>query len=239
MIEGIEEYLPNNKYVGSMYDMGNYISYLVNENKTDLDWTNDAIPHEAMHIFGVIGGHDFLTEGITEELAREISEKYNINMAPVGHSVEAEFIRKLELIVGREAVIKSGLIKNKNKDNPDFAEITTKEVTEKFDKVFGNGSLEKYVEELSKAQSELNQDLKLKEKVKYIMQPIDKYIEGKEINYNDENFDYTNILKYQEEMMRYLKEIVFEKEKSTQDLGKETSNEQKNTELKEKQIKKN
>ena len=232
MVEGIKEYSPDNKYVGSMDDIYNYVSYLVNENKTDLDWANDSIPHEAMHIFGVIGGNSFLTEGITEELAREISEKYNLKMAPIGHSIEAEFVRKLESIVGRDAVIESGLMKNKNKDNPDFAEITTKEVTEKFDKIFGNGSLEKYVEELSKIQSELSQDVNLKDKaqtkIKDLMQPIDKYVEEKELNYDNEkydneNHDYTNILKYQEEMLEYMKEIALEKN-ITQQIGKATIN---------------
>ena len=96
-------------YIGSKRDQMDYFAVLFAKNGIDMDWVLDALPHEAMHTFGVVGGNAFLKEGITEELTREICEKYGIHMSPTSHTQEAEFVRKLEMVVGREKVIESGM----------------------------------------------------------------------------------------------------------------------------------
>ena len=104
------------KYIGSTRDQMDYFASLFAKNGIDMDWVLDALPHEAMHTFGVIGGNTFLKEGITEELTREICEKYGIHMSPTSHTQEAEFVRKLEMVVGREQVIESGMWTGKFKE---------------------------------------------------------------------------------------------------------------------------
>lgn len=78
-------------------------------NAIDMDWIIDAIAHEAKHTYGVTGGNTFLKEGITEQTTREDCDKYGMYMEPTSHTQEANFIRKLELIVGREEIVKAGL----------------------------------------------------------------------------------------------------------------------------------
>ncbi len=104
------------KYVGSTRDQMDYFASLLAKNGIDMDWVIDALPHEAMHTFGVTGGNAFFKEGITEELTREVCEKYGIHMSPTSHTQEAEFVRKLEMVVGRDKVIESGMWTGKFKE---------------------------------------------------------------------------------------------------------------------------
>lgn len=105
------------EYIGSTRDQMDYFAYLFAKNGIDMDWVLDVLPHEAMHTFGVTGGNAFLKEGITEELTRETCEKYGIHMSPTSHTQEAEFVRKLETVVGRDKVINSGMWTGKFKEN--------------------------------------------------------------------------------------------------------------------------
>lgn len=97
------------KYIGSTKDQMDYFTLLLAKNGVDLDFIWDALAHEEMHTFGVSNGNTFLKEGTTEELTREICEKYNIHMSPHAHTQEANFVRKLEMLVGRDIVIESGM----------------------------------------------------------------------------------------------------------------------------------
>lgn len=97
------------KYVGSKKDQMDYFALLFAKNGVDLDFIWDALAHEAMHIFGVTGGNVFLKEGTTEELTRELCEKYNIHMSPHAHTQEANFVRKIEMLVGRDNIIDAGM----------------------------------------------------------------------------------------------------------------------------------
>lgn len=104
------------KYIGSTKDQMDYFTLLLAKNGVDLDFIWDALAHEKMHTFGVSNGNAFLKEGTTEELTREICEKYNIHMSPHAHTQEANFVRKLEMLVGRDTVIESGMWTGKFKE---------------------------------------------------------------------------------------------------------------------------
>lgn len=104
------------KYIGSTKDQMDYFALLLAKNGVDLDFIWDALAHEEMHTFGVSNGNTFLKEGTTEELTREICEKYNIHMSPHAHTQEANFVRKLEMLVGRDMVIESGMWTGKYKE---------------------------------------------------------------------------------------------------------------------------
>lgn len=131
------------KYVGSTKDQMDYFAVLFAKNGMDIDWVVDAIPHEAMHTFGVSGGNAFLKEGIAEALIREICEKYGVYMMPTAHTQEAEFIRKLEMVVGREQVIESGMWSGKFKEKH-FREIMANNPEIKFQKLSEIFELLKY-----------------------------------------------------------------------------------------------
>lgn len=109
-------------YVGSNRDQMDYFALLLAKNGIDLDFVWDALAHEEMHTFGVSNGNDFLKEGITEELTREVCEKYSIHMSPHAHTQEANVVRKLEMVVGRENVIEAGMWTGKFKEEQ-FGEI--------------------------------------------------------------------------------------------------------------------
>ncbi len=127
------------KYVGSPKDQMDYFASFFAKNGVDLDFIWDALAHEEMHTYGVSNGNVFMKEGITEELTREICQKYNIHMSPHAHTEEANFVRKLELLVGRNEVIDAGMwtgnFKEKNfvnilKENP---ELTYMKLSEMFE----------------------------------------------------------------------------------------------------------
>lgn len=113
------------KYVGSTKDQMDYFTLLLAKNGIDLDYILDALAHEEMHTFGVNSGNSFLMEGTTEELTREICGKYNIHMSPHAHTQEANFVRKLEMLVGRDAVIEAGMWNGKFKEQ-EFSKILEK-----------------------------------------------------------------------------------------------------------------
>ena len=114
------------KYVGSTKDQMDYFALLYARNGVDLDFIWDALAHEEMHTFGVSNGNTFLKEGTTEELTREICEKYNIHMSPHAHTQEANFVRKLEMLVGRDIVIESGMWTGKFKEQ-EFSSLLEKD----------------------------------------------------------------------------------------------------------------
>lgn len=127
------------KYVGSTKDQMDYFALLLAKNGVDLDFIWDALAHEEMHTFGVNSGNVFMKEGTTEELTREVCQKYNIHMSPHAHTQEANFVRKLEILVGREEVIEAGMWTGKFKEtrfasllreNP---ELTYSDLSEKFE----------------------------------------------------------------------------------------------------------
>ena len=60
-----------------------------------------------------------------EILSNLICEKYGIHMSPTAHTQETEFVRKLEMIVGRDKVIASGMWTGKFKEEH-FKEILEK-----------------------------------------------------------------------------------------------------------------
>lgn len=131
------------QYVGSTRDQMDYFAELFAKNGIDIDWVLDALPHEAMHTFGTIGGNTFLKEGITEELTREIGEKYGIHLSPTAHTQEAEFVRKLEMIVGRDNVIYSGMWSGKFKEKA-FKEILERNPELKYEELSEIFELLKY-----------------------------------------------------------------------------------------------
>lgn len=147
-----------NDYVGSTRDQMDYFATLFAKNGVDMDWVLDVLPHEEMHTFGVTGGNAFLKEGITEELTREICEKYGLHMTPTSHSQEAEFVRKLEIIVGRDEVIKSGMWTGKFKEKH-FKEILETNPEMKFE------DLSEIFEILKYDPKKLDKDAKSKEKL--------------------------------------------------------------------------
>lgn len=116
------------KYVGSTKDQMDQFAMLFAKNGIDMDFVWDALAHEEMHTYGVTSGNSFLKEGTTEELTREICEKYGIHMSPTAHTQETGFVRKLEMVVGRNKVVASGMW------------------TGKFKEEHFNGILEKYTE---------------------------------------------------------------------------------------------
>ena len=87
------------KYNGSERDQMDLFLKFKEIFASDMDWVMSAIAHEAKHTYGVIGGNTFLKEGITEQTTREDCDKYGMYMEPTSHTQEANFIRKLELIV--------------------------------------------------------------------------------------------------------------------------------------------
>ena len=103
------EYTLEYNYVGSKKDQMDYFAKLFATTPLDMTWITNAIPHEAMHTFGTSASTAFMKEGFTEELTREICQKYKIYMTPTSHTQEAEFVRKLELVVGRDNVINAAM----------------------------------------------------------------------------------------------------------------------------------
>lgn len=325
---------PFGKYVGSVKDQMDYFALLMAKNGIDMDYIWDALAHEEMHTFGVDGGNKFLMEGTTEELTREISEKYQMHMSPHAHTQEANFIRKLELLVGRDKVIESGMWKGKFKeehfanileDNPqlNYSELSNmfellkiapeklksdelsqiknfgdknpqilnqiketvdvyrkqeregiryQKVAEEFDKKLGmkSGSFLVYAELLEdmykltqiyktdpkyyrqaynlnfddlkkiakedksldiidsiKAKAEkLSKDNKMEiTSFNDLMTPIDKAIEGKELETNDEPKDFSEVLKKQQEEIEKFNEIIKTQDIFLeQEMGKDTIN---------------
>ncbi len=71
-----------------------YITYLALNKSTDIEFFLDAMPHEAMHIFG------FSNEGVAETLTRKCCNKYDIRNLPFAHSEHTKFIQKIEQVVG-------------------------------------------------------------------------------------------------------------------------------------------
>lgn len=151
------------QYVGSTRDQMDYFAELFAKNGIDMDWVLDVLPHEAIHTFGTIGGNTFLKEGITEELAREIGEKYGIRLSPTSHTQEAEFVRKLEIIVGRDNVIYSGMWSGKFKEK-EFKEILEKNPELKYEELSEIFELLKYEpSKLNKVEELKNKLLKFRE----------------------------------------------------------------------------
>lgn len=96
-------------YDGSERDQMDFLLYLKETNGIDMNYVLGALTHEAKHTYGLIGGNTFIKEGITEQTTREDCDKYGMYMSPTSHTQEANFIRKLELVVGRDEVVKAGL----------------------------------------------------------------------------------------------------------------------------------
>lgn len=99
----------SNKYNGSLRDQIDFFLQLKQMEGIDLDYVRGALAHEAKHTYGVIGGNTFIKEGITEQTTREDCDKYGMYMTPTSHTQEANFVRMLELVVGRKEVVKAGL----------------------------------------------------------------------------------------------------------------------------------
>jgi hypothetical protein len=99
----------NPTYDGSEKDQFDFFLQLKEKEGIDLDYVRGALAHEAKHTYGLIGGNTFIKEGITEQTTREDCDKYGMYMSPTSHTQEANFIRKLELVVGRDEVVKAGL----------------------------------------------------------------------------------------------------------------------------------
>lgn len=97
------------EFVGSLKDQFDYSMYLFATGAIDLDFVIDALAHEAMHTYGVVGGINFFKEGMTEELTREMGDKYGLHMTATAHTQETEFMRKLELLVGRDLVVDAAM----------------------------------------------------------------------------------------------------------------------------------
>ena len=100
------------KYVGSTKGQLDFIAYLETIKAIDMDWVMGPLAHEAMHTFGAIGGNHVMMEGATEEFTREICEKHHIMLSPTSHTQEAEFVRKLEMVVGRDKIIDASFFIN-------------------------------------------------------------------------------------------------------------------------------
>ena len=96
-------------YNGSLRDQLDFFLQLKQTKGIDLDYVRGALAHEAKHTYGVIGGNTFIKEGITEQTTREDCDKYGLYMSPTAHTQEANFVRMLELVVGRDEVVKVGL----------------------------------------------------------------------------------------------------------------------------------
>lgn len=115
-------------YDGSERDQMDWFLQLKKINGIDLEYVLGALAHEAKHTYGLIGGNAFIKEGITEQTTREDCDKYGMYMSPTSHTQEANFIRKLELIVGRDEIVKAGLYNEHIKmKEGSFEEITQKD----------------------------------------------------------------------------------------------------------------
>ena len=99
----------SNTYNGSKRDQMDLFLEFKQKNAIDLEFVLGALAHEAKHTFGCMGGNTFIKEGITEQTTREDADKYGLYMSPTSHTVEANFIRQLELVVGRDEIVKAGL----------------------------------------------------------------------------------------------------------------------------------
>ena len=96
-------------YDGSERDQMDWFLQLKEINGIDFEYVLGALAHEAKHTYGLIGGSTFIKEGTTEQTTREDCDKYGMYMSPTSHTQEANFIRKLELIVGRDEIVEAGL----------------------------------------------------------------------------------------------------------------------------------
>ena len=72
--------------VDSTRDQFDYFAELLADGKIDLDWMLDVLPHESMHIF--VPGEGVFVEGTTEELSREMADKYGLRLTPTSHQRE-------------------------------------------------------------------------------------------------------------------------------------------------------
>ncbi len=72
--------------VDSTRDQFDYFAELLADGKNDLDWMLDVLPHESMHIF--VPGEGVFVEGTTEELSREMADKYGLRLTPTSHQRE-------------------------------------------------------------------------------------------------------------------------------------------------------
>lgn len=111
-------------YNGSLRDQLDFFLQLKQTKGIDLDYVRGALAHEAKHTYGVIGGNTFIKEGITEQTTREDCDKYGLYMSPTAHTQEANFVRMLELVVGRDEVVKVGLYnEHKKMKNQKFEQL--------------------------------------------------------------------------------------------------------------------
>lgn len=98
----------------------NYLSemlyYYLNDSKYET-YLFSVIPHECAHAFG-FGGKLF--EGLTENIAREVSEKYNLLNKPFARQELVKLFQKIEKVLGRDELVKHSHISNRNTERTDI-----------------------------------------------------------------------------------------------------------------------
>lgn len=178
----------NGKFDGSLKDQMDYFAFLLSKNGIDMDWVIDCLPHEAMHTFGTIGGNTFIKEGTTEQLTREICEKYGMHMAASSHTQETDFVRKLEAIVGRDNIIAAGMYNEHRLKKDDSLQTLSENNTgtsfEDLKEMFD--LLKKYEDDLANVKNEADRKKieEFQKKHAELMPKMKKIL----VEYNDENY---------------------------------------------------
>lgn len=78
-----------------------YIDHAIVAGLDTIDYFEESLLHEAMHLCGS-GGGDPLQEGINELKTRELAQKYNLKISGYGYPKEVEVAKMFQEIIGKE-----------------------------------------------------------------------------------------------------------------------------------------
>lgn len=89
--------------------------YYLNDFKYEIELFS-AIPHEMAHQFGFTSG---IFEGLTENVAREISNKYGLMNSPFARKDLVKLMQKIEKVIGRDTLVQYAHTYNENSERGD------------------------------------------------------------------------------------------------------------------------
>lgn len=89
--------------------------YYLNDFKYEIELFS-AIPHEMAHQFGFTSG---IFEGLTENVAREVSNKYGLMNSPFARKDLVKLMQKIEKVIGRDTLVQYAHTYNENSERGD------------------------------------------------------------------------------------------------------------------------
>ena len=91
------------RYLDNDYDFSHYIEHAILKGMTPLDYFQENLLHEVVHLCGG-GGSSSLEEGLTELKTREVAQKYGLLTSGCGYPKEVKIAKKLQDMLGLEVI---------------------------------------------------------------------------------------------------------------------------------------